>query len=92
MVNLVYRNMATIGAPSFDEEARAFGRAIKSNLGIAAMDDQFTADNQRLTPPTEFEAIARRSLPPFHSSIPAPTVMWNTAGTRRRHSCSPGST
>ena len=28
------------------------------------MDDPFTADNQRLTPPAEFEAIVRRSLPP----------------------------
>jgi aminobenzoyl-glutamate utilization protein B len=32
------------------------------------MDDPFVADNQRLTPPAEFEALQRRSLPPgqFH--------------------------
>ena len=68
MIDLVYRNMEAIGAPSFDQEARAFGRAIQTNLGIAAMDDPFIADNQRLTSPAEFETIVRRSLPPgqFH--------------------------
>ena len=29
MVDLVYRNMEAIGAPAFDDEARAFGRAIQ---------------------------------------------------------------
>ncbi len=68
LIDLAYRNMEAIGAPAFDDEARKFGKAIQTNLGIAPMDDPFTADNQRLTPPEQFEALQRRSLPPgqFH--------------------------
>jgi len=68
MINLAYRNMVAIGAPSFSSEAKDFAHKIQSNLGIAPMDDPFIADNQRLTPPDEFEALQRRSLPPsqFH--------------------------
>src|SRR5262249_42023565 len=68
MIDLVYRNMEQVGAPAFSDEARAFGREIQRNLGIAPMDDPFIADNQRLTPPAEFEAVVHRSLPPsqFH--------------------------
>ena len=35
------------------------------------MDDPFIADNQRLTPPAEFEATLRRSLPPSQLHIGA---------------------
>lgn len=68
LIDLVYRNMEQIGAPAFDDEAREFGRAIQTNLGMAPMHEPFVADNQRLTLPAEFEATVRRSLPPsqFH--------------------------
>ncbi len=68
MIDLAYRNMAAIGAPSFDGDAKGFARDIQSNLGITPMDEPFIADNERLTPPAEFEALQRRSLPPsqFH--------------------------
>lgn len=71
MIDLVYRNMAAIGAPAFDEEARELGRAIHKNLGMAPMDDPFTVDNQRLAPPEEFEAVVRRGLPPGQMHIGA---------------------
>jgi aminobenzoyl-glutamate utilization protein B len=63
MIDLAYRNMMAVGAPSFSSEAKEFARTIQSNLGIVPMDDPFIADNQRLTPPDEFEALQRRSLP-----------------------------
>jgi aminobenzoyl-glutamate utilization protein B len=71
MIDLVYRNMEAIGAPSFDDEAREFARKIQSNLGITPMDDPFIADNQRLMPPDQFEALQRRSLPPTQLHIGA---------------------
>jgi len=71
LIDLAYRNMAEIGAPSFPEEARAFAQKIQANLGMTPMEDPFTADNQRLTPPGDYEALVRRSLPPGQMHIGA---------------------
>ena len=71
MIDLVWRNLERIGAPAFDDEARAFGRAIQSTLGIAPMDNPFVADNERLASPDEYEAVVRRGLPDWQHHIGA---------------------
>ena len=66
-----HRNLEHIGAPAFDDEAREFGLAIQTNLEMPPMDDPFVADNQRMTPPAEFEATVLRSLAPVQFRIGA---------------------
>ena len=71
MIDLVWRNLERIGAPVFDDEARAFGRAIQTTLSIAPMDNPFLADNERLASPDEYEALVRRGLPESQHHIGA---------------------
>jgi aminobenzoyl-glutamate utilization protein B len=94
MAELGYRNLELAGAPAYTDEAREFARAVQQHLGFAPMDDPFTADNQRLTPPQEWEETQRRGLPPWQRNFTsddyveytwhAPTVRLHTARPRLR--------
>jgi len=89
MAEVTYRNMALVGAPVFDEEARRFGREMQKNLGLTPMDDPFLESCQRLLTPQEHEANLRRGLPPWQVNFTsddyvdytwhAPTVRLHTA-------------
>ena len=68
MAELTYGNLAMVGAPGFDEEAREFGRAVQRNLGIEPLEDPFTEECQRLITPRDFEAQVRRQLPPWQAN------------------------
>ncbi len=68
MAELTYGNLAMVGAPGFDEEAREFGRALQRNLDIEPLEDPFTEECQRLITPRDFEAQVRRQLPPWQAN------------------------
>ncbi|MFQ6029580.1 MAG: amidohydrolase [Dehalococcoidia bacterium] len=94
LADLTYRNLELVGPPQYDETAREFGRKIQQSLGLEPMDDPFTADNQRLVTPRDWEEITRRGLPPWQSCFTsddyveytwhAPTVRLLTARPRLR--------
>lgn len=94
LAELTYRNLELAGAPQYDEEARDFARQVQRNLGFDPMDDPFTAENQRLTPPQEWEASQRRGLPAWQANFTSddyvdytwhtPTVRLHTARPRLR--------
>jgi aminobenzoyl-glutamate utilization protein B len=94
MAGLTYGNLELAGAPRYDDEAHDFARQIQKNLGFAPMDDPFTAENQRLTPPREWEASQRRGLPSWQTNFTSddyveytwhtPTVRLHTARPRLR--------
>ena len=48
---------------AFSNEARDFARPIQANLGLEPMENPFLDDNERLTPPAEYETRLRRALP-----------------------------
>ena len=94
LTDLAYGNLELAGAPQYNDEARDFGRAIQSHLGLTPMADPFTEDNQRLVSPANYEAGMRRSLPPWQLNFTsddyveytwhAPTVRLHTARPRLR--------
>ncbi len=94
MAELTYRNLEIAGPTRFDEEARRFAREAQRTLGFAPMDDPFTAESQRLTPPQEYERAVRRGLPEWQQHFTsddyveytwhAPTVRLHTGRPRLR--------
>ena len=60
----VWQSLQMIGPPGMDEGARAIGRAIQENCGLAPMQDPFLPECARLIDPEAAEAILRRDLPP----------------------------
>lgn len=64
MANVVWDSLQTVGAPKWDEQARAVAREIQTNLGLQPMDDPFIDEMQQLIAPQGAEAILRRDLPP----------------------------
>jgi len=68
MANLTFANMELADPPHFTDEARDFARQIQCNLGIAAMENPFLDDNERLMPPMEYEARLRRAMPEWQTN------------------------
>ncbi|WP_159994224.1 amidohydrolase [Roseomonas sp. 18066] len=71
LTELTWANLQAVGAPVYGEDAKAFGREIQKNLGLAPMDDPFIANVSRLMPPAEFEATLRHALPPWQQHLSA---------------------
>ena len=71
MTDLTWKNLQEVGAPSFDETAVEFGRAIQRNLGLAPMADPFIASVSKLTTPEENETRARAGLPSWQKHLSA---------------------
>ena len=63
MADLTFQNMELVGAPKFDERARAFAREIQVNLGLKPMKNPFLEDAERLMSPKDYEVRLRRALP-----------------------------
>jgi aminobenzoyl-glutamate utilization protein B len=61
--------MELIGAPTYTEEALAFGREIQKNLGLEPMDNPFPDVYTRLTTPREYEAATRSLLPSWQANF-----------------------
>lgn len=85
MAEVVWGAMQQVGAPVWDEAARAVAREIQSNLGLAPMDDPFIPEMSRLVAPQDAEAILRHDLPPSqtHSTSDDYTDMCWHAPTAR---------
>jgi aminobenzoyl-glutamate utilization protein B len=64
MANVVWDSLQAVGAPKWDDKARAVAREIQANLGLEPMDDPFIDEMERLIAPQEAEAILRCDLPP----------------------------
>jgi aminobenzoyl-glutamate utilization protein B len=65
LAELTYKNLASVGPPVFDAEARHFGQEIQKTLGLEPMEDPFIESGQRLMTPQEYEAWLRRGIPPW---------------------------
>ena len=64
MTGVVWDALQAVGAPVWDEAAKAIAREIQTNLGIAPMAEPFIDEMSRLISPHDAEAILRRDLPP----------------------------
>jgi len=64
MASTVFEALSTVGAPRWDEHAKAIGREIQQNAVGAFTADPFIDECERLTTPQDAEAILRRDLPP----------------------------
>ncbi|MCE8006920.1 amidohydrolase [Aestuariivita sp.] len=64
MADVVWDALQEVGAPIWDEPAKAAARAIQGNLGLDPMDDPFIDELSQLIAPQEAEAILRQDLPP----------------------------
>ena len=64
MSELVWDVMQEVGAPLWQEDAKAVAREIQRNLGLEPMQSPFIDALGQLTPPKEAEARLRRDLPP----------------------------
>ncbi len=64
MTGVVWDALQAVGAPVWDEAAKAIAREIQTNLGIAPMAAPFLDVMSRLTAPEDAEAVLRRDLPP----------------------------
>jgi len=64
MARLTYESLTTVGAPRWDEAARAVGREIQKTLGLAPMERPFLDLCEQLLPPEEAERLLRQDLPP----------------------------
>ncbi len=62
MSDLTFRNLQLVGAPVMPDEAREFGRNIQKSLGLAPMENPFSASNEMLTDPRDHEAAIRLNL------------------------------
>lgn len=60
--------MQHIGAPVWDEAAKAVAREIQSNLGMKPMAEPFIDEMSTLIAPQEAEAILRQDLPPSQTN------------------------
>ncbi len=60
----VWQAMQAVGAPVWNENAKAVAREIQIGLGMDPMSEPFIDEMSRLIDPQEAEAILRRDLPP----------------------------
>jgi len=64
MATTVWQVMQEVGAPVWDESAKAIARKIQAELGIEPMPEPFIEELSRLIDPQQAEAVLRRDLPP----------------------------
>jgi aminobenzoyl-glutamate utilization protein B len=64
MARLTYESLESVGAPTWDEPARAVAREIQKNLGLAPMERPFLDLCEQLLEPQEAERILRQDLAP----------------------------
>ena len=85
MAGVVRDAMQALGAPRWDETAKAVAREIQTGLGLEPMAEPFIDEMSRLIEPEAAEAILRRDLPPSqtHSTSDDYTEMTWHAPTAR---------
>jgi aminobenzoyl-glutamate utilization protein B len=91
LADRAYEAMVAAGAPSVDEEARAFAREIQAELGVEPMDEPFRPAAFELRPPAEHEARVRERLPDWQTNFTSDDYVEYTwhAPTARIHTGRP---
>ena len=69
LADLTFRNMELVGAPTYAEEAKEFGREIQRTLGLEPMTDPFPEAFEELISPLEYEAATRKLLPEWQKNF-----------------------
>jgi aminobenzoyl-glutamate utilization protein B len=69
LADLTYRNMELVGAPTYAEEAKEFGREIQRTLGLEPMAEPFPEAFEQLISPLEYEAATRKLLPEWQKNF-----------------------
>jgi aminobenzoyl-glutamate utilization protein B len=64
----VWDALQSVGAPVWDEAAKAVAREIQRSLGLTSMAEPFLDECTRLIDPEAAEAVLRRDLPPSQRS------------------------
>lgn len=64
MANTVWDALKHVGAPQWDEAAKAVAREIQASAGVEPVSDPFIDECSQLIDPQTAEAILRRDLPP----------------------------
>ncbi len=85
MTGVVWEALQAVGAPVWDDAAKAVAREMQTNLGLQPMAEPFIDEMSRLISPEAAEAILRRDLPPSqgHSTSDDYTDMCWHAPTAR---------
>ena len=68
LADLAYRNLAEVGPPRYDEEARRLAREIQRKLSIEPMDSPFLPACERLIDPREAERELRTQMPAWQTN------------------------
>jgi aminobenzoyl-glutamate utilization protein B len=71
LTELTWQNLQAVGAPTYSEEALAFGREIQKNLGLEPMENPFIASVTKLTTPAENDESLRRTLAGWQTHLSA---------------------
>lgn len=71
MAELTFANFARLGAPVWQDEAKAFARQLQEGLGLEPMEQPFLEGMQKLTPPWEAEEAFRAQLPAWQLNYAA---------------------
>ncbi len=68
LADLAFRNLAAVGPPRYDEEARRLAREIQRNLGLEPMDSPFLPACERLIDPRDAERELRAQMPAWQTN------------------------
>ncbi|WP_409298149.1 amidohydrolase [Pseudomonas sp. KCJK8993] len=69
MAQATYANLAAVGAPQWNEEAREIARQIQRNLGLEAMERPFLPATEALIEPQECERQLRLQMPAWQKHL-----------------------
>lgn len=85
MAQATYANLAAVGAPQWDEEAREIARQIQRNLGLEAMERPFLPATEALIEPQECERQLRLQMPAWQKHLTSddyPEYTWHCPTVR----------
>ena len=68
MAEVLYDNLAAVGAPSYGVKAVEIAQEIQANLGIEPMDKPFLAETEQLIEPQEAERLLREEMPSWQKN------------------------
>ncbi|WP_338665836.1 amidohydrolase [Pararoseomonas sp. SCSIO 73927] len=71
LTDLTWANLQAVGAPTYAEEALAFGREIQKNLGLEPMENPFIPSVTTLTTPEDNDKGLRRTLAGWQTHLSA---------------------
>ena len=69
LAQVLWDNLAEVGAPSFGPEAVAVANRMRASLGLAEVERPFLDECERLVAPREAERLLREQLPPWQRNF-----------------------